>query len=726
MSIESTRKPRLSLSVRTLIGFVAGIVCGLFFGELCGWLQVIGDAFVGLLQMTVLPYIAISLIASVGQLAPRQARRLCGRVGLILLILWAVGLLSVVLATMVFPIRTTAAFYSNTLLTAPESLRFMELFIPTNPFQSLANNWIPAVVIFCVSMGSATMVMPRKSQFLARLDDWLDILKRLNGYVVLLTPYGVFAIVAAAAGTMTIDELARIQAYLLSYTAVVILLSFLLLPALVASCTPFRYRDCLDVTLQAMITAFATAKLVVVLPMLIEETKKLFERYESLTDEVRADVDVIYPLLYPIPNLGKLATLIFVPFAAWFVGSPMEADEYPLLLGLGSVTYFGKPLIAMPFLLDVFRIPADMFQLFVVADVYCARSGDVLAVMHLFAITVLGTCATRGLLRVRVSRLAAGMAVTVGVSVLLFVSLRGWLSQTTSAGPPRDAVVAEMQLLRHQAPSIVHEEPPAVAPSIEAGTSRLDAIRATGVMRVGYRSDHLPFSFLNAKGELVGLDIELVHVLAEELGCRIEFVPYTDADLTSGLDAGHYDFAVGGLPIVTSSLLDNRYSEPYLNVSVSFVVPDHRRREFSSMAAIEQLEELRIAIPHADYFRFKVQSRLPDAELVAVDSVYEFFEGGASDCDALLLDAESGSAWTFLFPGYRPVVPLDLNIKVPLGFAASRRDPEMADFLSGWIQLKKQSGEFDELYEYWILGQEQEDQTPRWSVINNVLGVDRS
>ena len=63
-----TKKRRLSLSIRTLIGLADGIACGAFFGEHCGWLRIFGDAFVGLLQMTVLPYNSLSLIASVGRM----------------------------------------------------------------------------------------------------------------------------------------------------------------------------------------------------------------------------------------------------------------------------------------------------------------------------------------------------------------------------------------------------------------------------------------------------------------------------------------------------------------------------------------------------------------------------------------------------------------------------------------------------------------------------------
>ena len=59
---ESARERKLGLSAKILIGLILGIGCGLFFGEYCASLKVFGDAFVGLLQMTVLPYITCSLI----------------------------------------------------------------------------------------------------------------------------------------------------------------------------------------------------------------------------------------------------------------------------------------------------------------------------------------------------------------------------------------------------------------------------------------------------------------------------------------------------------------------------------------------------------------------------------------------------------------------------------------------------------------------------------------
>ena len=44
----------------------------------------------------------------------------------------------------------------------------------------------------------------------------------------------------------------------------------------------------------------------------------------------------------------------------------------------------------------------------------------------------------------------------------------------------------------------------------------VERIRARNVLRVGYIPDRLPFAFVNATGELVGMDVELAGRLAQE------------------------------------------------------------------------------------------------------------------------------------------------------------------------------------------------------------------
>ena len=39
-----------------------------------------------------------------------------------------------------------------------------------------------------------------------------------------------------------------------------------------------------------------------------------------------------------------------------------------------------------------------------------------------------------------------------------------------------------------------------------------------------------------------------------------------------------------------------------------------------------------------------------------------------------------------------------------------------------WLELADKNGLLEQLYDYWILGNEYEAKTPRWSIMRNLLG----
>ena len=108
----------MSLSAQILAGLAAGIGCGLFLGDYCASLSFVGTAFVGLLQMTVLPYMVVSLVSNLGKLSSGQSRRLSLVGGAVLAILWGTTLFTVFALAHTFPAWKAGSFFS-TAITEP-------------------------------------------------------------------------------------------------------------------------------------------------------------------------------------------------------------------------------------------------------------------------------------------------------------------------------------------------------------------------------------------------------------------------------------------------------------------------------------------------------------------------------------------------------------------------------------------------------------------------------
>jgi len=339
MASETKKGFRFSLSTNILIGLLLGVFAGIFFGEYCARLQIIGDAFIKLLQMSILPYIVVSIIAGIGGLSFDRAKALARKAGALLLLFWAVGFLIILVLPLAFPHIESGSFFSSSLVALPKEVDFVNLYIPANPFASLANNVVPAVVLFSLFLGIALMGAKDKEIIIKPLFTLSDALIKVANYVVYLTPIGVFAISASAAGTMTVEQFGRLQVYFVTFSLGTIVLTFWILPLMVAAFTQFKYKDIVGVSKDALLTGFTTGNLFIILPVLIQNCKGLFEQYQLDHPDIDSSVDIIVPVSFNFPNLGKLLMLLFILFAGWFYGSSISFLDYPNFIFSGLFSF---------------------------------------------------------------------------------------------------------------------------------------------------------------------------------------------------------------------------------------------------------------------------------------------------------------------------------------------------------------------------------------------------
>ena len=713
-------KNKMSLSTRILIGLVFGILTGLFFGEKVAFLGMAGRAFLLLLQMTVLPYVVVALMRGIGSLDFDMAKLLARKAGSILLIIWVLTLAVVMLFPIAFPDWESASYFSSTLVESAEEFDFVSMFIPANPFGALAQNVVPGVVLFSVAFGIALIGIRKKQGLLDVFDTAGDALGRVATFVVSLAPYGIFALMAKAAGTIEFSSLQGLQVYVVTYLAAAVIITFWVMPGLIAALTPIRYRDVIMSMRDALVTGFATGNLFVVLPLLSRRSRDLVQSIEGSSEENAGMVDIITPTSYSFPTAGKLLALAFILFAGWMTGFPLSIARYPMFAITGFFTWFGSTYVSIPFMLDLFRIPADAFQLFIVIDNIFGRFGVMVAVIHVGTLAVLGSAAVGGLIRVHPVKVAKYLIVTVLIVIGTFVGIRLVFTSIGSKVDQYELFIGRSNLFEMVEHRIVNSEEAAIMAGRPG--SALARFHETGIIRVGYTRDALPWAFQNDNAELVGLDVELIHRFADELGLEIEFVLAEFENAPDLLNNGVIDLMIGGLVITTTDMKKVTFTDPYMEVTIAFIVKDHRRDDFNSNEALQKQKGLRIGLGDNEYYFKKLQEYLPDAEIVTLESPREFFRGGKGDLDALLITAETGSSWCLIYPEYTVAVPFPMVRAVPVSFAVAFGDRETAEFLNTWIGLKKNDRTVASLFDYWIAGKKVKAGGKRWCVIRDVLG----
>ena len=194
------------LWARILLGLGLGVVAGLLLGESAVDLKWIGDVFVRLIRMLVVPLVFVTVVAGVAAMS--DPARL-GSVGLktilmyfsLMLVASAVGLgvgslikpgLGVDLTGVAPQAVAEAQSFGETLMN----------IIPLNPMAALASGDVLAVIFFAVLFGIGILIVGEEAKPLkAGFDAATAVMLRIVYFVMELAPFGVFALIAWVMGT---------------------------------------------------------------------------------------------------------------------------------------------------------------------------------------------------------------------------------------------------------------------------------------------------------------------------------------------------------------------------------------------------------------------------------------------------------------------------------------------------------------------------------------------
>ncbi|MGK7895350.1 MAG: cation:dicarboxylase symporter family transporter, partial [Xenococcus sp. (in: cyanobacteria)] len=733
---------RSSLAVQVLIGFVLGITAGIFFGELTSALEVLGTAYIRLFQMPVIPYMLVSLIAGLGKLNFSTAKSLGINAGLTLLSLWLIIILILVIYPLGFPNWQSASFFSESLIEPPKQINFVELFLPSNPFAAMANTIIPSVVTFSIAIGLSLIIVKQKQTVIEVMEKLSESLLVITRFVAKLSPIGVFAIAANAAGTLRIEDFGRLQIHIILHGLISLILSFWVLPGLISVFTPIKYQDILKEIKAALVTAFAVSNLLVVLPILVDSCKKLIDNIRPQTEETPEELavedsplDVIIPASFNFPNMGKLLSLAFIPFAAWYVGTPLTSSQYPTFILTGVPVFFADGTLGTTFLLSLFKIPTNMLNLYITVEVFTGRFGTLLAGMYTVALGILSTCAMQGLIRFNKRKLIRFTIISVLIILLGLGSVHAIFSYVFPQKYNKNELLTNLKLSRvidDKPDRIYNESPPLrqVPEEIEIN-SRLDLINNSKTLRACAVKDAYPLSYTNNQGNLVGMDVEMINILSKELGVNLEFVILnkdTEQDLldfsqlSQRLDNEYCDLVIPSVPLTPRGEEEIDFSHSFTRRSIGFLVKSELKSKFTSWQNLQAEQNLQIAIPtNASYYIAKIRGLLPDAELIPITgSIEDFLKQDFNQYDAFVSSAETASAWTLLYPNYAVAVPQPA-VKFPISYILPEDSSELSDVINVWLKLKQQDGTINSLYEYWVKGNVKSTLEPRWSIIRNVL-----
>ena len=200
------RYRQLSLGAKILLFMIAGVVVGLLAGERAVVVEPLGDLFIRLLMMAVIPLVFFNLLASITSLDNPSA---LGRVGgKIIAYYLATTTMALVLGlTVMHLLRPGDGMSLREEVDAefghvPEITDVFLGLVPENVFQAFAAGQVAQVVVFAIFLGVATLFLPDQArQPLQRGYGVLaEAFRKLVGLVLHFAPIGIGALAAATVG----------------------------------------------------------------------------------------------------------------------------------------------------------------------------------------------------------------------------------------------------------------------------------------------------------------------------------------------------------------------------------------------------------------------------------------------------------------------------------------------------------------------------------------------
>jgi Na+/H+-dicarboxylate symporter/ABC-type amino acid transport substrate-binding protein len=765
--------PGLSLPQWVLLGLILGILTGIFFGDYCSVLAPLSDAFVKIWQITVLPSVAISLIVGVGSLKKNDAKNVVVKAGLVLVMFWIIGTAVFFSLQLAFPAIENAFFFSTQSLAQTDNLSIVDMFVPSNPFRSLSEGLLPAIVIFCLFLGFGLMVDKNSNQILRPLNIFQSALIRVTCILSMTYPIGVFIIAAETTGSITLEGFLELQVFLISLAVSAALLSLVVLPLLVTCLTTFRYRDIISASSSAMILGFSTGSEFIILPLIMEGVKNLFEggfekramnvsteshddliekhsedpngddleKFERSSgddptqyyNQVRYYSGILVPLGYTFPLLGAFVPFLFILFVAWLYNSPLDLLEQIKLIAVGIPNLFGSSKVSVISLLNLMHLPSDAYNLYISTGLMRQCFVAPLTCMSIFSFTTISIVLLENKYRLRWSRAIFFIILALLFAALMLGGLKMGFAYLLANDHHGSDLFSGIELpldsdgkkWNEVVNTTVYLRPQDVPISTPQGLNQADEIKEIkkrGVLRVGYNSNNIPFVFFNSQGELVGYDVQMAYELAKFINVsRIEFVPVLGDTLSESLNHGYCDIIMSSIIVTSERLGEMKYTDPYISVHMAFMVPDERKKEFLKLDNVRRMSNLRIAVLNQSAFMGVAGQLFPQAKIVPIESYKDFFAGGRAD--ALFITSEEGYVMTRMHPFF-DVAVFEPNDYFPIFYAypvAKNSTDTFLMLLNYWLKMEKDYGGLDEKYNYWILGSSAGESEPRWSVMRNVL-----
>lgn len=344
------QRQKVGFGARVTLAMLLGLAFGALFREQASPVTVVGQIYVNLIRMLVMPLLFASITASFTRLSdPSQLGKLSAKTISVFLITTAIAAaVGLVVALAMDPaagvtLELPASYNAREI---PAFTQVILDLVPSNPIADMAGGRVVPVIIFAIFVGAAINIQGSRDPesvraFRDAIHSFNNVMFGVAKLAIRTTPYGAFGLITAMAvryGFSSLLPLGKviIAVYVACLIQMIVVYGGLL--SLFARVNPVRF---FKKAIPTIAVAFSTRSSYATLPVnlqVITKRMKVSDRVAGFVAPLGATMN--------FDGCGGIWPAIVAIFVAKVYGVPLGIAEYLILIGtatIGSIGVAGVP-----------------------------------------------------------------------------------------------------------------------------------------------------------------------------------------------------------------------------------------------------------------------------------------------------------------------------------------------------------------------------------------------
>ncbi len=376
-------KFRVPLHTQILIGLFLGFIVGFLFPEFGVSIKFVGDLFLRALKMIIIPLLFTSIVSGVISLGEGARLKTLAFKTIawylttsVLAILTGLVLVNIIKPGVGIELPNLSASVEKLKVTDLTLQDFVMRMIPENVFNAMAQGKMLPTIVFSLLFGMAILGIPTYHQktLVNFFNASFEAMMKLTNYIILLTPYGIFGLIAGIVGKYAADLdhflalLSGLSKYMITVLGGLFIHAFITIPLLIYLFTRFNAYKYMKRLRLVFITAFSTSSSSATMPTTIkclEEEANVPNRYTSFVIPLGATINMDGTALYECVAALFVAQLYGIDLS---FGQQVLVVLTSLLASIGAAGVPMAGLIMMTVVFSVVGLPLEGIGIVLTVD----------------------------------------------------------------------------------------------------------------------------------------------------------------------------------------------------------------------------------------------------------------------------------------------------------------------------------------------------------------------